>query len=98
LSPRAHYLDLEYFRYNCLTKDLVLYKDTIEGLMYLRLYQDDYNKTGTPDYKCAVSILYLNLLFNHNQSFRFHIFIIDLNIFYFLLIIEVYFFKKIIYL
>ncbi|XP_050063195.1 uncharacterized protein LOC126552523 [Aphis gossypii] len=46
--------NLEYFRYNCLTKDLVLNKDTIEGLMYLRLYADDYNKTGTPDYKCAL--------------------------------------------
>ncbi|KAE9543366.1 hypothetical protein AGLY_002166 [Aphis glycines] len=62
-------LDLEYFRYNCLTKDLVLYKDTIEGLMYLRLYQDDYNKTGTPDYKCAL----YEAINGNRTSFRFAI-------------------------
>ncbi|KAE9543367.1 hypothetical protein AGLY_002167 [Aphis glycines] len=61
--------NLEYFRYNCLTKDLVLYKDTIEGLMYLRLYQDDYNKTGTPDYKCAL----YEAINGNRTSFRFAI-------------------------
>jgi len=46
--------------------------------MLLRMYQDDYNKTGTPDYKCAVSILHINLLFNHNNHpvFKFLLLII----------------------
>ncbi|XP_050061707.1 uncharacterized protein LOC126551716 [Aphis gossypii] len=61
--------NLEYYRFNCLTKDLVLYKDTIEGLMYLRLYQDDYNKTGTPDYKCAL----YETINGNRTSFRFAI-------------------------
>ncbi|KAE9528506.1 hypothetical protein AGLY_012077 [Aphis glycines] len=45
---------MDYFHFNCLAKELEQSKDTSKGLMYLRLYNDDFNKTLKPDYKCAL--------------------------------------------
>ncbi|KAE9524198.1 hypothetical protein AGLY_015443 [Aphis glycines] len=65
----CHDLRMKYYSFSCLTKNLVLTKDRYEGLMLLRIYEDDYNKTGTPAYKCA---LYEELSANRS-SFRFAI-------------------------
>ncbi|KAF0752242.1 Uncharacterized protein FWK35_00034196 [Aphis craccivora] len=65
----CHDLRMSYYSFSCLTKNLVLTKDRYEGLMLLRIREEDYNESGTSDYKCA---LYEGLSANRS-SFRFAI-------------------------